>query len=196
MHQCVCVLSHVWLCSPVGYNPPGSSVRGIFLGKNTKVGCRFSLQRIFPTQRSNPHFLSLLHYRQILYHACHLGSSCQYDTVFLFAGFGFLFVLLAGILAVIVFVAVLGLLLLQSTGSVVVLHRFSCPATWGTFIFQTRDWTQVSYIGRWILNHWPPEKSQYCFNYREFIVFNISARETPHLPPRFSWIIPLVYVYR
>ena len=149
------------------------------------MGCHFPLQRIFPTQRSNPHFLSLLHYRQILYHVCHLGSSCQYDTALCLLVWDFcLFCWLVFWLQC-VFVAVLGLLLLQSTGSVVVLHRFSCPATWGTFIFQTRDWTQASYIGRWILNHWPPEKCQYCFNYREFIVFNISARETPTSPQGF-----------
>ena len=34
-------------------------------GKNTGVGCHFLLQRIFPTQGSNPH---LLHCRQILHH--------------------------------------------------------------------------------------------------------------------------------
>ena len=37
-----------------------------FPGKNTGVGCRFLLQEIFLTQRSNP---SLLHCRQILYHS-------------------------------------------------------------------------------------------------------------------------------
>ena len=34
-----CVLSHVWLCDSMGYNPPGSSVYWIFPGKNTGVGC-------------------------------------------------------------------------------------------------------------------------------------------------------------
>ena len=34
------------------------------LGKNTGVGCPFLLQKIFPTQESNP---GLLHCRQILY---------------------------------------------------------------------------------------------------------------------------------
>ena len=39
------------------------------LGKNTRAGCHFLLQGIFPTQGSNP---GLLHFRQILYHL-----SCQ-----------------------------------------------------------------------------------------------------------------------
>ena len=37
-------------------------------GKNTGVGGHFLLQRIFPTQGSNPYLLSLLHCRQMLYH--------------------------------------------------------------------------------------------------------------------------------
>ena len=47
------------------YSPPGSSIRGIFPGKNTGVGSHSLLQGIFPTQGSNP---SLLHCKQILYH--------------------------------------------------------------------------------------------------------------------------------
>ena len=42
-----------------GYSPWG------FPGKNTGVDCHFLLQRIFPTQESNP---GLLNCRQILYH--------------------------------------------------------------------------------------------------------------------------------
>ena len=45
-----------------------------FSGKNTRVGCHFPLQRIFPTQGSNPHLLCLLHCRQILYPLRHLGT--------------------------------------------------------------------------------------------------------------------------
>ena len=56
------------LCDPMDCSPPDSSVHGIFPGKNTRVGCHFLLQGIFPTQGSNPLFLSLLHCRQILYH--------------------------------------------------------------------------------------------------------------------------------
>ena len=40
-------------------------------GKNTGVGCHFLLQRIFPTQASNP---ALSHCRQMLYHLSHQGS--------------------------------------------------------------------------------------------------------------------------
>ena len=42
-----------------------------FSGKNTGVGCHFFLQRIFPTQGSNPGFP---HCRQRLYHLSHQGS--------------------------------------------------------------------------------------------------------------------------
>ena len=38
----------------MGCSPPGSSVRGIFPGKNTGVGCHFLLQGIFLTQGSKP----------------------------------------------------------------------------------------------------------------------------------------------
>ena len=46
---------------------PGSSVHGIFQGKNTGVGCHFLLQSIFLTQGSNPHLLHILLDRRILY---------------------------------------------------------------------------------------------------------------------------------
>ena len=55
------------LCNPLNCSLPVSFVHGNFLGKNTGVGCHFLLQGVFPTQRSNPHFLCLLHCRQILY---------------------------------------------------------------------------------------------------------------------------------
>ena len=41
-----CVLSHVWLCNPLDYNLPGSSVHWDFSGKNTGVGCHFLFQGI------------------------------------------------------------------------------------------------------------------------------------------------------
>ena len=41
-------------CDPMDCGPLGSSVHGIFSGKNAGVGCHFLLQGIFPTQRSNP----------------------------------------------------------------------------------------------------------------------------------------------
>ena len=42
-----------------------------FPGKSTGVGCHFLLQRLFPTQGSNP---GLLHCRQTLYHLIYKGS--------------------------------------------------------------------------------------------------------------------------
>ena len=48
-------------------------------GKNTGVGCHFLLQRIFPTQGSNP---GLTHCRQMLYRLSHQGSKTQ-ETVFI-----------------------------------------------------------------------------------------------------------------
>ena len=58
------------LCDPMDCNLLGSSVHGDFPGKNTGVGCHALLQRLFPTQGSNP---SPLHCRQILYHLSHQG---------------------------------------------------------------------------------------------------------------------------
>ena len=57
------------LCDPMDCCPPGSSVHGDSLGKNTGAGCHALLQRIFPTQGSNP---GLLYCRWILYQL-----SCQ-----------------------------------------------------------------------------------------------------------------------
>ena len=45
------------LCDPMDYSPPGSSVHGVFPGKNTGVGCHFLLQGIFPDQGLNLHLL-------------------------------------------------------------------------------------------------------------------------------------------
>ena len=41
------------LCDPMDCSLPGSSVHGIFPGKNIGVGCHFLLQEIFPTQGLN-----------------------------------------------------------------------------------------------------------------------------------------------
>ena len=51
----VCVLlSHVqFFVTPMDCSPPGSSVHGVFPGKNTGVGCHFLLQGIIPTQGLN-----------------------------------------------------------------------------------------------------------------------------------------------
>ena len=59
------------LCDPMDCSPSDSSVHGDSPGKNTGVGCHVLLQRIFPTQGSNP---GLPHCRPILYHLSHQGS--------------------------------------------------------------------------------------------------------------------------
>ena len=43
-------------------------------GKNIGMGCHFFLQAIFPTQGSNPHLLSLLHWKMDSFPLSHLGS--------------------------------------------------------------------------------------------------------------------------
>ena len=48
---------------PMDCSPPGSSVHGIFSGKNTGASCHFLLWGIFSTQRSNLHLLHLLHWQ-------------------------------------------------------------------------------------------------------------------------------------
>ena len=68
---CVVAQSCPTLCDPMDCSPPGSSVHGDSPGKNTGVGCHALLQRIFPTQGSNP---GLLHCRQILHCLSHQGS--------------------------------------------------------------------------------------------------------------------------
>ena len=55
--------SVVSLCDLMSCSPPGSSLHGDSLGKNTGVGCHTLLQGIFPTQGSNP---GLPHWRCIL----------------------------------------------------------------------------------------------------------------------------------
>ena len=50
------------LYDPMDHSLPGSSVHGIFPGKNTRVGCHFLLQEIFLTQALN---LGLPHCRII-----------------------------------------------------------------------------------------------------------------------------------
>ena len=68
--ESVSAKSCLTLCDPEDCTPPGSSPWD-FPGKNTGVGCHSLLQRIFPTQGSNP---SLLHCTRILYHLSHGGS--------------------------------------------------------------------------------------------------------------------------
>ena len=72
--QCVCASAaqlHLTLCDPTDCSLPGSSVHGILQARITRVGCRFLLQKFFPTQGSNP---DLLHCRQILYHLSYQES--------------------------------------------------------------------------------------------------------------------------
>ena len=56
---------------PMDCSTPGSSVHGIFHGKNTGVDCCSLLQGILPTQGSNP---GVLHCRQTLHHLSPQGS--------------------------------------------------------------------------------------------------------------------------
>ena len=66
------------LCDPTDCSPPGSSVHGDSPGKKTGVGCHALLQRIFPTQGSNP---GLPHCKQILCHLSHQGSYVTYKKI-------------------------------------------------------------------------------------------------------------------
>ena len=52
---------------PQGLSPTRLLCSWDFSGKNTRVGCCFLLQGIFPTQGLNPCLLWLLHCRKILY---------------------------------------------------------------------------------------------------------------------------------
>ena len=56
--ECMCTQSRPALCESMDYSPPGSSVHGIYPGKNTGVGCHLILQGIFWTQESSLHLLS------------------------------------------------------------------------------------------------------------------------------------------
>ena len=56
-YLCVCVLSCSVVpdsCDPIDCSPPGSLCPRDSPVKDTGVGCHFLLQRIFPTQESNP----------------------------------------------------------------------------------------------------------------------------------------------
>ena len=80
------------LCDPMDCSPPGSSVHGDSLSKDTGVGCHALFQGNFLTQGSNP---GLLHCREILYCLSHQGSPdhqggfsicflMERDTIFVF----------------------------------------------------------------------------------------------------------------
>ena len=69
IQETCCVLScfsHVWLFVALWRTRPLWPWDSP--GKNTGMGCYSFRQGTFPTQGSNPHFLQLLHCRQILYH--------------------------------------------------------------------------------------------------------------------------------
>ena len=62
--SCMCAKSLYGLCEalrPHGLKSARLLCPWDFPGKDTGVGCHFILQGIFPTQRSNPHLLRLLH---------------------------------------------------------------------------------------------------------------------------------------
>ena len=70
VQTCALPILCLTLCDPMDCSPPGSSVHGDSLGKNTGVGCHALLQGILLTQELNP---GLPHIRQILYHLSHQG---------------------------------------------------------------------------------------------------------------------------
>ena len=77
---CMRALSCLTVYNSVDCSPSGSSGHGIFLGKNTGVGCYFLLQGIFLTQGSNP---GIPHCRWIPYSLIHLGSPiCKHIHVY------------------------------------------------------------------------------------------------------------------
>ena len=61
------------LCDPMNCSPPGSSVHGDSLGKNTGVGCPFLLQGVFPGIEPVS-LTSICISREVLYHQHHLGN--------------------------------------------------------------------------------------------------------------------------
>ena len=70
--------SWLTLCDPIDCSPPGFSVHRDSSGESTGVGSLSRLQRIFPTQGSNP---GLPHCRRILYHQSHQGILNSFKTV-------------------------------------------------------------------------------------------------------------------
>ena len=73
MHSCSSVSTQTCLilCNLHGLQPARLFCPQNFPGKSTGVGCHFPLQRIFPTQGSNP---GLPCFRQTLYRLSHQGS--------------------------------------------------------------------------------------------------------------------------
>ena len=81
-YVCVCVCSIIQLCptlcNSMNHSLPSSSVHGIFPRNNTGADCHFLLQRIFPTQGSNPQLLHLLPWQTDCLPLCPLGSLPEY----------------------------------------------------------------------------------------------------------------------
>ena len=67
------------LCDAMECSLLGSSIHGIFPGKDTGMSCHFLLQGIFPTQELNP---GLPQCRQMLYPLSHQGSSQSQKNAF------------------------------------------------------------------------------------------------------------------
>ena len=67
-------------CDPMDCSPRGSSVRGIFPGRNTGVGCHFLPQGLFLTQGSNSCPLHLLHSKVDSLPQSHLRSSTMFRS--------------------------------------------------------------------------------------------------------------------
>ena len=76
--QVLVIQSCLTLCDPMDCSLPGSSIHGICQARNTKVGCHFLLQGIFPTQESNP---GLPHCRQVLHRLSHQGSLLSHNML-------------------------------------------------------------------------------------------------------------------
>ena len=135
-------------------SPPGSSIRG---GKNTGVGYHALLQGIVPTQGSNQHLLCLLliqgplllrwfqsfkphpagltppFYLFVCFWLCWVFlATCWLCLVAVSGGY---FLVMVHRLLIVVASVVVGRGL-QSAGSVVVVHGFSCSAACGIFLDQ------------------------------------------------------------
>ena len=73
----VCAQSCLTLCDSLDCSLSGSSVYGIFSGKDPGMGFHFLLQGIFPTQGLNPLLLCLLLWQVDPLPLCHLRSAYQ-----------------------------------------------------------------------------------------------------------------------
>ena len=71
---CVCVYSIMSNFVTHGLQPTRLLCPWNFPGNNTGMGCHFLVQGIFPTQSSNPHLLSLLHWQVDSLPLCNLGN--------------------------------------------------------------------------------------------------------------------------